>query len=256
MRWIKAIPNTITALSLLSGCVATVLALRGWSDFAVYCIFAAAVFDFCDGLSARLLKAYSEIGKQFDSLADMVSFGVAPAALLHYKMGMLLNDKITGSFDSGLAWEALTFAPFLMAVFSALRLAKFNIDTRQGTRFIGLPTPANALLTGALVSLSVSGHRWVAWMEHWYALVLLVAALSALMVCSHPMFALKFKNLQWRPNRLRFAFLLLSAGIVAGIVLFRQEFMLAVALIFLSYILLSFCCNSDGDEAPSHPSNP
>jgi CDP-diacylglycerol--serine O-phosphatidyltransferase len=237
---VRAIPNTITALNLLAGCIAVVFALRGWTDFAVYTIFAAAVFDFCDGLSARLLKAYSDLGKQLDSLADMVSFGIAPAALLHNKLNVLLSDKITGGFDSGLAWELLAFFPFIIAVFSALRLAKFNIDTRQSNSFIGLPTPANALLIGVLVSLSVHSHWLVVWMEQWYAIIILSVLLSALLVCKLPMFALKFKNLHWRDNKIPFVFILLCLLIVCCAVVFRQGILFAMAIIFFAYIFFSF----------------
>jgi CDP-diacylglycerol--serine O-phosphatidyltransferase len=220
--------------------MAIVFALRGWTDFAVYCIFAAAVFDFCDGLSARLLKAYSELGKQLDSLADMVSFGIAPAALLHNKLNVLLSDRITGGFDSGLVWELWTFFPFILAVFSALRLAKFNIDDRQSHRFIGLPTPACALLTGVLVSLSVRGHWLAGWMEQWYSIIILSALLSALLVCSLPMFALKFKSLRWRDNKTVFIFILLCLFILFGALIFRQGILFAMAVIFFAYICLSF----------------
>jgi CDP-diacylglycerol--serine O-phosphatidyltransferase len=236
----RAIPNTITCLNLLCGCIALTLALRGWTDFAVYCIFAAAVCDFCDGLSARLLKAYSELGKQLDSLADMVSFGIAPAALLHRELADLLQTRITGSFDSGLAWELLSFFPFIIAIFSALRLARFNIDTRQSHGFIGLPVPANALLIGSLVSLLAHHHPLVAGLEPWYSIPLLSGLLSALLVCRLPMFALKFKNLRWKDNKIPFIFLLMCLVILAGTIILQQGIMLAIAIIFSTYILLSF----------------
>jgi CDP-diacylglycerol--serine O-phosphatidyltransferase len=152
----------------------------------------------------------------------------------------LLSDKITGGFDSGLAWELLAFFPFIIAVFSALRLAKFNIDVRQNNSFIGLPTPANALLIGVLVSLSVHSHWLVAWMEQWYAIIILSVLLSALLVCNLPMFALKFKNLHWRDNKIPFAFILLSLFIVLCAVVFRQGILFAMAIIFFAYIFLSF----------------
>ena len=237
---VRAIPNTITALNLLAGCIAIVFALRGWTDFAVYCIFAAAVFDFFDGLSARLLKAYSDLGKQLDSLADMVSFGIAPAALLHNKLNILLSDKITGGFDIGLIWELWTFFPFIIEVFSALRLAKFNIDVRQSNGFIGLPTPANALLIGVLVSLSVHGHWLAAWMEQWYSIIILSALLSALLVCNLPMFALKFRNLHWIDNKIPFVFILLCLLIVSCALIFQQGILFAIAVIFFTYIFFSF----------------
>jgi CDP-diacylglycerol--serine O-phosphatidyltransferase len=218
--------------------VATVFALRGWIDYAVYALFAAAVFDFFDGLSARLLRAYSELGKQLDSLADVVSFGLAPAALLHYKLRLLLNETISGSLSAA-GWELLTFAPFVVTIFSALRLAKFNIDTRQHDRFIGLPTPANALLVAALTSLSVNGHWLTAWMDSWYAILILCAALSALLVCGLPMFALKFTNGRWRDNVSRLVFAGIVVVIVTASALSRQGMMFAVAAVIVSYIFLS-----------------
>lgn len=228
---LRAIPNTITSLNLLSGCVAIVLASRGWTDFAVYCIFAAAVFDFCDGLSARLLKAYSEMGKQLDSLADVVSFGVAPAMLLHVQLTNLLSDKITGSFDSGLGWELLTFAPFIVAIFSALRLAKFNIDTRQTSSFVGFPTPANALLIGSVVCLN--------WLQCWPVLLLVCGLSAFLLVCELPMFSLKFKNMKWGDNKIQFSFLLACLVITLYSFISGHGIMLAVAFIFILYIIFS-----------------
>ncbi|MDR2362075.1 MAG: CDP-alcohol phosphatidyltransferase family protein [Prevotellaceae bacterium] len=234
----RVVPNTITSLNLLCGCVATVFALRGWIDYAVYALFAAAVFDFFDGLSARLLRAYSELGKQLDSLADVVSFGLAPAALLHYKLRVLLNETISGSLSAA-GWELLTFAPFVLTVFSAMRLARFNIDTRQRDCFIGLPTPANALLVASLTSLSVNGHWLTAWMDSWYALLILCAALSALLVCGLPMFALKFKNGRWRDNVSRYIFAGVTVVIIALSALCRQGMMFAVAAVIAGYIYLS-----------------
>ena len=144
------IPNSITLLNLLFGCVAVVLALRGWTVFAGYCIFTAAVCDFLDGLSARVLGAYSEMGKQLDSLADMVSFGVAPGVMLYQEMSRILSPRITMGFDT-VGWEVLMFAPFVLTLFAALRLAKFNIDVRQREGFLGLPAPACALLVAAFL---------------------------------------------------------------------------------------------------------
>jgi len=237
---IRAIPNTITLLNLLSGCIAIVFALRGWTEFAVYCIFAAAVFDFCDGLSARLLKAYSDLGKQLDSLSDLVSFGVAPAMLLHVKLQSLLGNKFTGSFDNGLAWELLAFVPFIIALFSALRLAKFNIDTRQTVSFVGLPVPANALLIASLISLSVYGNCFVAFLDNWIAVIILSVVMSFLLVCNLPMFALKFVNLTWKANKTRFIFLLISLAIAVFSFIFGENIMFVVALIIAFYILFSF----------------
>ncbi|MDR0667471.1 MAG: CDP-alcohol phosphatidyltransferase family protein [Prevotellaceae bacterium] len=254
IRWRLAVPNTITSLNLLCGCMAVVLALRGWSDYAVYLIAAAAVFDFCDGLSARLLHAYSELGKQLDSLADAISFGLAPAALLHYKLRFLLSDSISGSLHT-IGWELLTFAPFVITIFSALRLAKFNIDKRQHAVFLGLPTPANALLIASLLSLSANGSRLTVWMDSWYGVLLLCASLSALLVCGLPMFSLKFTNLRWRDNAPRFVWAGMAVVIVAVSALLQQGFMFAVAAIIVSYILLSGLLYAIRATSPVDPSN-
>ncbi len=238
MKILRAIPNTITGLNLLSGCVAIAMALRGATDVAIFCMFASAVFDFLDGLSARLLKAHSDIGKQLDSLADVVSFGVAPAALLHHKLLGILVD--TGRINGGFCgWEIVAFFPFVVAVFSALRLAKFNIDTRQSSGFIGLPTPACALLVAALAGLSTDGHALAAWLDTPLGIISLCGILSALLVCSLPMFALKFKNLRWKDNKVAFSFLLLCLLILVAGFLLKQGVLLSVALIFGSYIFIS-----------------
>ena len=127
----KSIPNTITCCSLLSGCVAVLLALRGDLQWAAYWVMAAAVFDFCDGLAARTLQAFSPIGKDLDSLSDMVSFGVAPGMIVFRLLEEACQTEPTMGFVPYLA--------FVIPVFSALRLAKFNIDERQTTSFIGMP---------------------------------------------------------------------------------------------------------------------
>ncbi|MEY3679312.1 MAG: hypothetical protein RI924_1453 [Bacteroidota bacterium] len=135
----KHIPNTLTCLNLFSGCVGLVFAFENQLIFAAYAIGISAMLDFFDGMTARLLKAYSEIGKELDSLADVVSFGVLPSLIIYQLF------KTSTSVHAYLPYLA-----FMIAVFSALRLAKFNVDTRQSEHFIGLPTPANALLIGSL----------------------------------------------------------------------------------------------------------
>ena len=149
----KHIPNFITCLNVVSGSVAVILAVKGQLSIAVIFIFAAAIFDFLDGMAARLLKAYSPIGKELDSLADMISFGLAPGML----MMVMLEYSLFGinvradSFASISVWEIICISSsLLIPVASALRLAKFNVDTRQTNSFIGLPTPANAIFIAAL----------------------------------------------------------------------------------------------------------
>lgn len=217
------IPNTITSMNLFSGCMAvvsafhfneTIGAMQGY-EWAFLFIGLATVFDFCDGLSARLLHAYSALGKELDSLSDLVSFGVAPAALVFN-----LIQSQTGS------WVA--FLAFLIAVFGALRLAKFNIDDRQTTSFIGLPIPANAIFWIGVVAWNMD-FRYIgdAWMTA------LVVLFPLLMVSSLPMFSLKVKTLSLRSNVRRYALLLGTAMLVATM----QLAGLLWAIVF--YILLS-----------------
>lgn len=217
------IPNTITSMNLFSGCMAVVSAfhfnetigvMQGY-EWAFLFIGLATVFDFCDGLSARLLHAYSALGKELDSLSDLVSFGVAPAALVFN-----LIQSQTGS------WVA--FLAFLIAVFGALRLAKFNIDDRQTTSFIGLPIPANAIFWIGVVAWNMD-FRYIG--DTW--MTALVVLFPLLMVSSLPMFSLKVKTLSLRSNVRRYALLLGTAMLVAAM----QLAGLLWAIVF--YILLS-----------------
>lgn len=197
----RHIPNAVTCCNLFAGCIASVYALQGDYQTAILFIILGAVFDFFDGMLARLLDARSPIGKDLDSLADDVSFGFAPAAIVF----SLFKEVRVPEFMSGIA-DIIPYTAFLIAVFSALRLAKFNIDPRQTTSFIGLPTPANALFWGSLV---VGGYDFLV-SEDFNALYLLglVALTSWLLVAEIPMFSLKFKNLSWSDNKIRFLFLL------------------------------------------------
>lgn len=212
----KHIPNFITSLNLFSGCIAIYYAFRGEYDLVMLFVLLAAVFDFADGMAARLLHAYSPMGKELDSLADVVSFGVAP--------GILVLSMLT---QSGLPyWVA--FSGFIIPVFSALRLAKFNIDERQSTSFIGLPTPANALFWVGL-GFSFSD---ILIANSWYILVFTVI-LSGLLVSELPMFSLKFKNLKWKDNQIQYIFLFVSIVLIA---VFGAK---ALSLIIAWYILFS-----------------
>ncbi len=221
---IKFIPNLLTLLNLASGCIATVMALWGKFDMAFWMVVIAAVFDFSDGFAARALKAYSPMGKELDSLADMVSFGVAPSMA----MFTLLQGK-------GLEWTWAALA-FVLAMFSALRLAKFNIDERQSEEFLGLPTPACALF---FVSLGgIFGMTTL--LSSPVFLFSAIAVFSLLMVSDIPMFALKFKSFKWQGNELRYCFLifcLLTFGLLACPIAFTIHW--AVVLIIPTYILIS-----------------
>ena len=199
----KYIPNTITCCNLLSGCVASVYAFLGVYPLAFAFIIAGAVFDFFDGLSARALKVSSSIGKELDSLADAITFGFAPATMVF----SWLRECADAHLDMLIAF-AMPFVAFLLVAFSALRLAKFNVDERQTSSFIGLPTPANALFWGALV---IGSHDAIVGQPYGWVLVLgLVLLFSWLLVAEIPMFSLKFKNLSWKCNRIVYIFLLVS----------------------------------------------
>lgn len=222
---IRSIPNTLTCLNLFSGCVACVLAFQADYPRAFLFIFLGAVFDFFDGMAARLLAVHSPIGKDLDSLADDVSFGVAPSAVIF----SLLKEMPCPSFLGGVA-PYVPYWAFLIAVFSALRLAKFNNDTRQATSFIGLPVPANALFWASLVA---GMHDvLVADPLHLPCVLVLVCLSAGLLVSEIPMFSLKFKDLSWQGNKLRFLFLLCCVPLLwLGLCSF--------AAIILWYILLS-----------------
>lgn len=192
---IKHIPNAITCCNLLSGCISIVLMFNGYATAAGVMIFIAAVFDFFDGFAARLLKAYSPLGAQLDSLSDVVSFGVAPSFIIYHYLNQIVSFEILG-------FNALPFVAFFLAVFAALRLAKFNIDDRQTTSFIGLPTPAMGLFVASLPftlqneKLAFMGGH----MTNPYFLIAIVAIFSYLMVSEIPFFSLKIKNLKFKEN--------------------------------------------------------
>ena len=199
----RHIPNMITCCNLLSGCVAAVFAFEGVYTIAFACIIMGAVFDFFDGLTARALKVSSPIGKELDSLADVITFGLAPATMAY----SWLCECASAHLDMLVA-SAMPFAAFLLVAFSALRLAKFNVDDRQTSSFIGLPTPANALFWGGLV---IGSHDVVVAQPYGWVLVLvLILLFSWLLVAEIPMFSLKFKNLSWKSNRIAYTFLLVS----------------------------------------------
>lgn len=222
----RHIPNTVTCLNLFSGCIACVMAFQGNYKLAFLFIIIGAVFDFMDGMLARLLKAYSPMGKELDSLADDISFGAAPSFIVF----SLFKEVHYPDFLAGMS-DYIPYAAFIIAIFSALRLAKFNIDERQTGSFIGLATPANTLFWS---SLAVGAHSFLV-SEHFNAvyLLLLVILFSLLLVAELPMFALKFKNLRWKENRVRFIFL-------AGCILFIAFLQVSgVAVCIIWYILLS-----------------
>lgn len=219
---VKHIPNSITSFNLVCGCLSIVASFAGNLEQAALWIGLAAVSDFFDGFIARALNAYSEIGKQLDSLADVVSFGVAPG-FIFYQLGLIQSLP---------AW--ITLLAFAIPVFSAIRLAKFNIDTRQSDSFIGLPTPANALFISSMVFWqNQMPTLWTFLSEANYFWVLFPLVSAYALVAELPLLALKFKSWKWQGNEYRFV-LIFSALIC---VLFFTFAGVALAIIF--YILLS-----------------
>lgn len=223
---IRNIPNTITCCNLFSGCIASYMALQGCYTLAFLFILIGAGFDFFDGMTARLLHVSSPIGKELDSLADDITFGFAPAAIVF----SLFKEVYYPEFLTPIA-EYIPYTAFLIAVFSALRLAKFNIDVRQTSSFIGMPTPANALFWG---SLTVGAHNFLV-SQYFNAiyLFLLVVVMSLLLVTELPMFSLKFKNLSWKSNKISYIFLAVSIPLL---IIFQLS---GFAAVILWYILLS-----------------
>ncbi len=200
----KHIPNAITCCNLLSGCTSCVMAMEGNFVLALTFIVIGAVFDFFDGMVARLLKVSSPLGVQLDSLADDITFGFAPSFMVFtFMQGLTLPEFLMP------VKSIYPFAPFLIAAFSALRLAKFNIDKRQTTTFIGLPTPANALFWASLI---VGYGNFIYGLNYGWLLMLGLIALSCyLLVAEIPMFSMKIKYLAWRANKIRYSFLIVSA---------------------------------------------
>ncbi len=226
----KHIPNTITCCNLICGCIATQYALQGNFSVALTFIILGATFDFFDGFAARLLHVSSAIGKELDSLADCITFGLAPAAVV-YSLIKLAPLPVASECLA----ELLPYVAFIIAAFSALRLAKFNLDERQSTTFFGLPTPANALFWSALAVGSAEWFAQTSWSV--YLLLFGVVASSAILVADVPMFALKFKNYSLADNKLRYGFILLSA---ANLLLFGWT---GFAIIIPLYILTSLVAN-------------
>ena len=222
----RSIPNTITSCNLFCGCIAVYMAFNANYEMAMLFIILGAVFDFFDGMSARLLHVSSAIGKELDSLADDVTFGLAPAAIAF----SLFREVHVPEFLVPIA-GILPYTAFLISIFSALRLAKFNIDERQTSSFIGMPTPANALFWSSLV---VGSHDFLV-SESFNAIYLfiLVVVMSLLLVAELPMFSLKFKDLSWAHNKVTYIFLMVCIPLL---VIFRLS---GPAAVIVWYIILS-----------------
>jgi CDP-diacylglycerol--serine O-phosphatidyltransferase len=221
----KNIPNLLTLCNLLCGCIAIVFAFEGNLVWSAYLVGIACIFDFLDGMVARLLKAHSEIGKELDSLADMVSFGVLPGIIVY---------KLLVEFNGG---GSIYFIAFLIPAFSAIRLAIFNLDTRQTDSFIGVPTPANTILIASLPLILQFNPSYASFISNQYFLMGLTLIMSFLLVAPLPLIALKFKNFSWADNKVRYIFLALAL-----VFLIAFQFV-GIPLIIILYIVLSVINN-------------
>lgn len=221
----RQIPNTITCCNLISGCIAVSYALASNYDMAFLFIVIGAVFDFFDGMSARLLGVSSPIGKELDSLADDVTFGVAPASIV-------FDWLYTQEYPEwlGCASPIVPYIAFLIAAFSALRLAKFNLDERQATSFIGLPTPANALFWASLI-VGSDGNLPLP------LVLVLILVCCWLLIAEIPMFALKFKHWGWQGNEVKYVFVLLC---IPSLLLLKT---LGFAFVVFLYVVMSIIYN-------------
>lgn len=234
MKIFKHIPNTITSMNLLCGALGVIFAFKGSLDIAFYLMLAGALCDFCDGLAARMLNAYSPLGKELDSLADLITFGFLPSIMLYRCMDM---------YHPG---EWFCYIPLVIVVFSALRLAKFNIDDRQSENFIGLATPACAMVCG---SFAVIAHYDLnnivgAFTESTWMIPVACVILSILLVSEIPMFSMKFKkdapaDLKW----IRIAFITVAiVALIATLIIVKpatHALSHAVLFIFILYILMN-----------------
>ena len=222
----KHIPNSITCCNLISGCIATGLAFGNSIEMALLFIIIGAVFDFFDGMVARLLNVSSPIGKELDSLADVITFGLAPSTIIFSMLHVMSYPVFLEPLR-----DYLPYVAFIMAAFSALRLAKFNLDERQTLGFIGLPTPANALFWGSLlvgVGEKLETRPWAL-----YFLLAGILISSWLLVSEIPMFALKFKHWSFKGNEVKYLFLITCCPLV---IIFGIS---AFAIIIAWYVILS-----------------
>lgn len=268
-RITRQIPNLLTLSNLLCGCLAINYAFDWEMTMAVYMVGLSAIFDFLDGFVARLLKVTGEMGKQLDSLADVVSFGVVPGVMAFQLIKLsLFTDVVNHEGDIYHIMDSLAYLAFFIPVLSAYRLAKFNIDTRQTDKFIGLPTPANAVFISSLVLLFFQGNEMQTVGKSLfdkeiynyeiqgyifeflkeadflqqviiqpYILTGTVLIFSILLIVELPLFALKFKNFGWTENKIRYVFLTIS---LAMLIIFQ---LMAIPFIVISYILLSIINN-------------
>ncbi|MHA8065676.1 CDP-diacylglycerol--serine O-phosphatidyltransferase [Aquirufa sp. ROCK2-A2] len=229
MSFKKEIPNLLTLCNLLSGCMGLYFVMQGNVLWASYTIFFSLIFDFLDGFLARLLHAYSDLGKELDSLADVVSFGILPAFILFNLVEQSCGTQCT----VGVFGFYKPFMVFLLALASAYRLAKFNIDTRQTDQFIGVPTPANGLLIASLPIIIHFQPEYESLILQFKPLLIYAVIMSYLLVSELPLLAFKFKTWDWKTNQIKYIFLLYCVGLL----LFLK--FAAFPILVVSYIILS-----------------
>jgi CDP-diacylglycerol---serine O-phosphatidyltransferase len=234
----KHIPNTISLLNMLSGCIAVVYAFEDRLCISAGLIFLAALFDFLDGFFARILKVQSPAGKELDSFSDLISFGLAPAVIIF----VLISKGLLAVEDRWIITDVLPFVAFLITLYSAIRLAKFNTDTRPKDRFYGLPTPANAILIGSLplilhqnsILFGVSPEPLQTLIRSPLFLVLLTLVLSSLLISNISLISLKFYSFRWSENKVQYLFLFTS------LLLLLMFFYAGIPLLIIAYFLFSY----------------
>ncbi|MCQ2191530.1 MAG: CDP-alcohol phosphatidyltransferase family protein [Paludibacteraceae bacterium] len=245
MSIVKHIPNTITCLNLISGAIACVLAFNHLYFYASLAIYCASIFDFFDGMAARLLHVSSPIGKELDSLADDISFGLAPGMILCVWLKEVTNADLC---------DPLPYLCFILSAFAAIRLAKFNLDERQTSSFIGLPTPPVSMLTASLIALFDTEHIWGTYNVEWlrgiasnpYVILAYVAIFSYLMICELPMFSLKVKHLHWKGNEPKYILIGSSILLLIGL---QMAAIPAIILLFITMSVIIYLFGSKKKEA-------
>lgn len=251
------LPNLVTASNLLCGIFSIMLSLHGRIDLAPYPLFLGLIFDYFDGFLARLLKQQGELGKQLDSLADVVTFGVAPGIMMLVLLvfstqqfsshDVLIPENLRAQFSDWfqqvLQWGDFSWIPFaalLIPLMSMFRLAKFNIDTRQSDSFIGLPTPANSIFFTAFPLLMYAGYSPYSWQNeliynliHPAVLLPVILVMSFLLIAEIPLFALKFKHFHFRGNEIRYLFLITCSLLIPICMVW------SIPIIVILYLILS-----------------
>lgn len=232
----KNLPNILTCLNLLCGCLAIVSVFSGNVTLLVGMVFLAAMFDFLDGITARSLNANSDLGRELDSLADMVTFGVVPGMILY---DMMVKGQAQEIIENEFLLTILKYFPFIVTVFAAYRLAKFNTERRQSETFLGLPTPAvGMLVTSFPLILRQDIWHLASIINHPFFIIITSILLSVLMISEIPMFAFKFKNRNWKDNKTQYIYLITSFILL---IILQST---AVPLLFVLYITFSLVNNS------------